>query len=541
MEKTDKVDMGASANIPPVSVFVSIGSNTAQKHKNVAEVIETLKSCFTVKGISSVYETPCYRREGEQYVNAVCLIETPLDLASLERMFKEMETKAGRIHSPEMKNIVPLDIDVVVFDSRIIRERDFSRLYFRKGYSELTDPRNIGIGEYDYELPDDRIARHPLKERDRCKLLVCDHGKIIDTEFYRIGDFLPSDTLFVCNNTRVINARLRFVKDSGASIEIFCLEPVYPGDYQMNFSSFGPVMWKCLVGNSKRWKSGLLSSKLTVSGQEIVLTAERVNKDGSESEIKFSWDSPHISFSEIIAAAGVIPIPPYLNRETEESDKEDYQTVYNKVEGSVAAPTAGLHFTNKLIAELEEKGMRWRSVTLHVGAGTFRPVTSEKVGEHVMHSEFIEVSRNLIEEIIKSGRPITAVGTTSVRTLESLYHIGCKIATGKWDGSLDQWYPYDETHPHLPAGEALRAIVDYLDENRMDKLITSTQIIIAPGYRYRLVRNLVTNFHQPGSTLLLLIAAIVGERWKEIYDYALANGYRFLSYGDACLFKDIDS
>ena len=404
------------------------------------------------------------------------------------------------------------------------------------------DPRNIDIKNYNYPLPDDKIAKHPLAQRDACRLLMrTPDGAVSDHTFSELPDLLPKDSLLIYNNTRVINARLRFRKPSGALIEIFCLEPAEPSDYALNFASTTSCSWHCLVGNSKRWKEGPLEGLVTFAdGRTIKLTALRTERSDAGSTIMFSWDNCSITFSEIISAAGEIPIPPYLNRETEASDLDDYQTVYSRIEGSVAAPTAGLHFTDNVLAAIDRKGIGRREVTLHVGAGTFQPVKADQIGGHDMHSEFIVVSLDLIEElaaVTKSGtKKIFAVGTTSVRTLESLYHIGCMIKSGTWTGELPQWYPYDVAHPNLSTSEALESLADYLRSNGMTQLIASTRIIIAPSYTYRIVDGMITNFHQPQSTLLLLVSAFIGPQWREIYEHALTSDYRFLSYGDACLF-----
>lgn len=392
------------------------------------------------------------------------------------------------------------------------------------------NPQEITIEQFNYPLPDERIAKHPLSERDRCKLLVRRaDGRIEDHIFAELPDLLPKDAILVYNNTRVINARLRFRKESGALIEIFCLEPVSPADYALNFAADGAagVEWQCFVGNSKRWKDGELRGIVGDS----VLSARRIEKVGNASIIRFTWTGEK-SFAEIIAEAGELPIPPYLNRPTEESDSSDYQTVFSRIDGSVAAPTAGLHFTPGLLAEIDSRGIQRRELTLHVGAGTFQPVKSEKIGEHEMHSEFISVDRRLIQELAETDRPIIAVGTTSVRTLESLYHLGCRAAAGLPINELPQWYPYDEAHPRLSRKEALRALANVCG----DRLVASTRVIIAPGYDYQVVDGIITNFHQPQSTLLLLVSALIGPDWRAVYDHALANGYRFLSYGDACLF-----
>ncbi len=516
--------------------YISIGSNTPDREDQMAIAIESLNELFEYFTVSHIYETPCYRGQGKPYLNAVARGETCFTAEEVTDLLKRCEDGQGRQRDEQHRNVVSMDIDLVIFGNEVLRERDFGREYFRRGYFELTDPRDIHIDKFVYDLPDECIARHPLAVRDSCKLLVADRdGVIADTVFNRVGDFLPADSLLIYNNTRVINARLRFHKSTGATIEIFTLEPVSPADYQPNFASFGPVSWKCLVGNSKRWKSGELTMSVKVCTKDVVVKANRIVNDGADSIIEFSWDADNVSFSEIIEAAGEIPIPPYLNRSTEATDSTDYQTVFGRIEGSVAAPTAGLHFTDELLDSLSSQGIERREVTLHVGAGTFQPVKSDTIGDHPMHAEYIDVKRDLIAELATTTREVTAVGTTSVRTLESLYHIGCQIAQNQWAGTLDQWYPYSIDHPNLTVKEALEAIVKYLDSNDTDRLIASTRIIIAPGYRYRIVKRLITNFHQPGSTLLLLVSAIIGDTWREVYEDALAAGYRFLSYGDACL------
>lgn len=409
---------------------------------------------------------------------------------------------------------------------------------------------DIRIEDYDYPLPDERIAKHPLTERDMCLLLVRDaEGGVATRRFANLPGLLPDDAMLVYNNTRVINARLRFRKGadgSGALIEIFCLEPHEPADYAVNFASTRECSWNCLVGNSKRWKEGPLTRRVTVDGREVTLTAVRESKDGAASVVRFSWDNPEVTFSSIISALGEIPIPPYLNRSTEESDSEDYQTVYSRIEGSVAAPTAGLHFTPAVLEAIDHRGIPRRELTLHVGAGTFQPVKSDTIGEHEMHNEFIAVPRALIEELAHTSRRVIAVGTTSVRTLESLYHLGCMLHAGLDASTLPQWYPYSEEHPRLSVAEAMEAIVQHLDAEELDTFIASTRLMIAPGYVYRVVKGMVTNFHQPRSTLLLLVSAFLeegkennkpeGAEWRRVYDYALEGDFRFLSYGDACLF-----
>ena len=404
------------------------------------------------------------------------------------------------------------------------------------------NPKNIDIKEYNYPLPDDKIAKHPLAQRDACRLLVRNAaGELSDRRFTDLPGLLDSDSLLVYNNTRVINARLRFRKPSGALIEIFCLEPASPADYALNFASTSGCSWQCLVGNSKRWKEGSLEGAVTLSdGRRLRLTATRLERSDAGSTIAFAWDDTSVTFSEIISAAGEIPIPPYLNRATEATDSDDYQTVYSRIEGSVAAPTAGLHFTDDVLAAVDRRGIGRREVTLHVGAGTFQPVKADQIGDHAMHSEFIVVSRDLIDELrdiaANGSKKIIAVGTTSVRTLESLYHIGCLIYQDRWSGELPQWYPYDPAHPQLTTAEALTCLADWLRKHDMTALVASTRIIIAPGYDYHIVGGMITNFHQPQSTLLLLVSAFIGPEWRKVYDHALSSDYRFLSYGDACLF-----
>lgn len=394
--------------------------------------------------------------------------------------------------------------------------------------------QNLRIDDFDYNLPDGRIAKHPLAERDSCKLLVRHaDGSIEDRHFTDLPQLLPAESMLVYNNTRVINARLRFRKPEGALIEIFCLEPVEPRDYAVSFACNSRCSWICFVGNSKKWKQGELTMELNVGGHDMRFSALRSGREANASIIEFSWDVPEVTFAEIIEAAGEIPIPPYLNRSTEASDSSDYQTVYSHIDGSVAAPTAGLHFTDRVLAEISARGIPRRELTLHVGAGTFQPVKSDEIGEHLMHSEFIAVSRELINELARTERSVIAVGTTSVRTLESLYHLGCLASQGVRPDELPQWYPYSPDHPGLSVKDALEALLDSFE---WDTFMASTRVIIAPGYKYRIVKGMVTNFHQPRSTLLLLVSAFTGGEWRQVYDHALAGDYRFLSYGDACLF-----
>ena len=405
-------------------------------------------------------------------------------------------------------------------------------------------PRHLHISDYDYPLPPERIARYPIAERDQSKLLVYRKGNIGHTVFSDIPQLLPPDSLLIYNNTKVIQARLRFRKATGALIEIFCLEPYSPRDYEDNFRQTRSCEWLCLVGNKKKWKGETLTTPL--------LSATLVAPHGDSYIVRFEWEGT--SFSSILEALGELPIPPYLNRATEDSDLKTYQTVYSKIDGSVAAPTAGLHFTDRVLRAIDERGIERDEVTLHVGAGTIRPVKSEEVGDHEMHSEFIYVTRYTIERLLAHGCRCTAVGTTSVRTIESLYYIGRKL-TGtphltEEQLHVTQWEPYEEESPEnrekrtenngqgsKVKGQYLEAILSWMDRNHTDALRTTTQIIIAPGYRYHFVERIITNFHMPQSTLLLLVSAFIGDDWHRVYDYALAHDFRFLSYGDSSLLE----
>ena len=399
--------------------------------------------------------------------------------------------------------------------------------------------QQIRIEEYNYSLPDERIAKFPLTERTDSKLLLYRNGAISQDVFKNITDYLPKGALMVFNNTRVIQARLLFQKETGAKVEIFCLEPVVPHDYALVFGQTECCTWTCMVGNLKKWKTGMLRKTITRNNQTVTLSAERMQTTGDSHLIAFSWDNPQFTFADLLDAGGVLPIPPYLHRETEESDLSTYQTVYSKIKGSVAAPTAGLHFTDTILEQLAQAGVNREELTLHVGAGTFKPVKSETINEHEMHTEFISVKRSTIANVLNNLGQIIAVGTTSVRTLESLYYMGVALSldpsTPLEQAKVTQWMPYDPANNQLPAADALQCILDYLDANQLDTLISSTQIMIAPGYEFKVVRGIVTNFHQPQSTLLLLISAFVKGNWNEIYDYALANDFRFLSYGDSSL------
>ena len=396
----------------------------------------------------------------------------------------------------------------------------------------------IRIEEFNYPLPDERIAKFPLTKRDESKLLVYRNGKIDEAVFKQLSDYLPQGSMLVYNNTRVIQARMLFQKETGAQIEVFCLEPVIPHDYALVFQQTESCSWLCLVGNLKKWKEGALHKTIRMDDKEVVLSAERIKTTGDSHLVRFSWNNPQVTFAELLDAAGILPIPPYLHRETRESDLQTYQTVYSKIKGSVAAPTAGLHFTPEVLAGLDAKGFTREEVTLHVGAGTFKPVKSEVIGDHEMHTEFISVRRSAIENIRTNLGRIIAVGTTSVRTLESLYYMGRTLVNNPDATSeelvVTQWTPYHDTE-EITTHEALTALLNYLDRNQTDTLLSATQIMIAPGYEFKIVKGIITNFHQPKSTLLLLISAFVNGNWKSIYNYALDNDFRFLSYGDSSL------
>ncbi|WP_300697591.1 S-adenosylmethionine:tRNA ribosyltransferase-isomerase [uncultured Bacteroides sp.] len=403
------------------------------------------------------------------------------------------------------------------------------------------DPKHIHISEYNYPLPDERIAKFPLPMRDQSKLLVYRHGEVSEDIFTSLPSYLPARSLMVFNNTKVIQARLHFRKETGALIEVFCLEPAEPNDYALNFQQTEHAAWLCMIGNLKKWKEGTLKREMTVKGRTITLTATRGECHGTSHWIDFRWDDTAITFADILEVFGELPIPPYLNRKTQESDKETYQTIYSKIKGSVAAPTAGLHFTPRVLDDLKQQSVELEELTLHVGAGTFKPVKSEEIEGHEMHTEYISVSRTTIEKLIAHDGKAIAVGTTSVRTLESLYHIGVTLLKNphatEEELRVRQWQPYEtaEETADISSTHSLKAILDYLERNHLETLHTSTQIIIAPGYDYKIVVAIVTNFHQPQSTLLLLVSAFVKGDWKKIYDYALSHDFRFLSYGDSSL------
>ena len=401
------------------------------------------------------------------------------------------------------------------------------------------DPRHIHISDYSYPLPDERIAKFPIARRDHSKLLIYNKGEVSSDVFYNLPQYLPKGALMVFNNTKVIQARMHFRKDTGALIEVFLLEPADPSDYELMFQTTDHCAWYCLVGNLKKWKEGTLRREVEIHGQTIVVCATRGELHGTSHRIDFEWTGD-FSFAEIIDVMGELPIPPYLNRETQESDKTTYQTVYSKIKGSVAAPTAGLHFTPEVLTDLDAHGIQREELTLHVGAGTFKPVKSEEIEGHEMHTEYVSVRRDTIQKLIDHEGSAIAVGTTSVRTLETLYYMGLKVMR---DPSLNenqlhvaQWEPYGEVRSgEVKSVEALKALLAWMDARALTVLHSSTQIIIAPGYDYHIVKMLVTNFHQPQSTLLLLVSAFVKGDWHKIYDYALSHDFRFLSYGDSSL------
>lgn len=402
------------------------------------------------------------------------------------------------------------------------------------------ETQHIHISDYTYELPNERIAKFPIAQRDHSKLLVYRHGEVSEDVFYHLPDYLPTGALMVFNNTKVIQARIHFRKETGALIEVFLLEPAVPSDYELMFQTHGHCEWYCLVGNQKKWKEGSLRRSLEVNGVTLTLQATRLGEHGTSQHIAFDWDNDNVSFAEILDAVGELPIPPYLNRETQESDKTTYQTVYSKIKGSVAAPTAGLHFTDQVLSELDAHGIDREELTLHVGAGTFKPVKSEEIGGHEMHSEYISVRKQTLEKLLRHHASAIAVGTTSVRTLESLYYMGVKLEQNpnltEEQLHVNQWEPYQlSAEQEITPEKAIQNLLDYLIRNDLNTLHTSTQIIIAPGYQYKIVKMLVTNFHQPQSTLLLLVSAFVHGDWRKIYDYALAHEFRFLSYGDSSL------
>ena len=416
------------------------------------------------------------------------------------------------------------------------------------------ETKHIHISDYNYDLPDSRIAKFPVSPRDTSKLLVYRHGEISDDIFYNLPKYLPQKSLMVFNNTKVIQARMHFRKETGALIEVFLMEPAAPTDYELMFQTRGECSWLCMVGNLKKWKEGSLVRTFDVAGSTINFKATMrrdiidTKSGGTNYWVDFAWDNPQVSFAEILDAVGELPIPPYLNRETQDSDKTTYQTVYSKIKGSVAAPTAGLHFTDKVLAAIDAAGVRREELTLHVGAGTFKPVKSEEIDGHTMHTEYVCVRRDTLQTLLDYDCCAIAVGTTSVRTLESLYYMGVKLEANpdaaEEDLHVCQWEPYEKADGTPVDGnlidgitpqKAISNIIAWLDKNNLKTLHSSTQIIIAPGYEYKIVKVLVTNFHQSQSTLLLLVSAFLKGDWRNVYDYALSHDFRFLSYGDSSI------
>ncbi len=420
------------------------------------------------------------------------------------------------------------------------------------------DTKHIKISDYNYDLPDEKIAKFPIEQRDHCKLLIDNHGEIRDDIFYNITNYLPKGALLVYNNTKVIQARMHFRKETGALIEVFLMEPAAPTDYELMFQTTGHCSWLCMIGNLKKWKEGSLSRDFEIKGHKFTLKATMLRGEELSAEQKkmtahsggtnywvdFDWNTDQVNFAEILETVGELPIPPYLNRSTEESDKTDYQTVYSKIKGSVAAPTAGLHFTDSVLEDIDKHGITRDEVTLHVGAGTFKPVKSLDIAGHEMHTEYIVVHRHTFERLLEHNCECIAVGTTSVRTLESLYYMGVYLENhpdaNEEDLHVKQWDPYDNDRnggiaDGVSPQKAIQNILDYLNKNNLEALHSSTQIIIAPGYEYKIVKMLITNFHQPQSTLLLLVSAFLKGDWYKVYEYALNHDFRFLSYGDSCL------
>ncbi|MBI4649491.1 MAG: S-adenosylmethionine:tRNA ribosyltransferase-isomerase [Bacteroidia bacterium] len=405
-------------------------------------------------------------------------------------------------------------------------------------------PKEINITEYSYDLPESRIAKYPPAVRDSSKLLVYKNKKtcgelsrtIQSACFYDLPAFLESGQLLVFNDTKVIQARLYFEKPTGAKIEIFCVAPDLPADYSLAFSKKTPCRWKCLIGNSRKWKENSISRIFLVSGKKYKLSAKKILNTHEFCIIEFSWEHEELTFGALLELLGVTPIPPYLNRRAESSDKQNYQTIYSNYDGSVAAPTAGLHFTQNTMKALEDRQIKTSMITLHIGTGTFKPVTSAKIGDHTMHTEYYSISKESLQQIISHVNNIIATGTTTVRTMESLYLIGVKIVSGKQNNIFhtEQWEVY-ETINDISPEHALTALLSYMQKNDMQIFSASTALMIVPGYKFRLIKGMLTNFHLPKSTLLLLVAAFIGDDWKKVYNFALANDYRFLSYGDCSL------
>jgi S-adenosylmethionine:tRNA ribosyltransferase-isomerase len=400
--------------------------------------------------------------------------------------------------------------------------------------------QEIRIEEYQYDLPAERIAKYPLAQRDASKLLLFRQNNVSEDTYSNLAQYIPAGALMLFNNTKVIPARLHMAKPTGGIVEIFCLEPL--GELSFEMAKHGECEWKCLVGGAKKWKEGPVSATWGTNTDQIhQLSAEVIERGSTHFSIKFRWQPAEFTFAEVLSSIGQIPLPPYLDREAEELDRERYQTIYADLEGSVAAPTAGLHFTQAVFAELENKNIDLDYVTLHVGAGTFKPVSAATIGHHDMHAEYFDVSRDLLQKLTsahQAQRPVVAVGTTTLRTLESLYLMGCKLIDNpnldRETLEIRQWDAYELDREGIPVEKALQALLTWLEASQFERLVAKTQLLIAPGYPVKMITGLCTNFHQPGSTLLLLVAALVGEEWKNMYQYALDHEFRFLSYGDGC-------
>lgn len=400
--------------------------------------------------------------------------------------------------------------------------------------------QEIKIEEYQYDLPEERIAKYPLAQRDASKLLLFRQNELSEDRYSNLDQYIPEGALMLFNNTKVIPARLLMAKPTGGVVEIFCLEPL--GELSVEMAKHGESEWKCLVGGAKKWKEGLVSATWGTEPDQVhLLSAEILERGSSHFNIKFRWQPAEHTFAEVLSSIGQIPLPPYLDREAEELDRERYQTIYADLEGSVAAPTAGLHFTQAVFNQLENKNIDLDYITLHVGAGTFKPVSAPTIGHHDMHAEYFDVTRELLQKLIAAHqvqRPVVAVGTTTLRTLESLYLMGCKLINhpnlDREALEIRQWDAYELEREGIPVEKALRALLTWVDAGQFERLVAKTQLLIAPGYPVKMISGLCTNFHQPGSTLLLLVAALVGTEWKTMYQYALDHGFRFLSYGDGC-------
>ena len=403
---------------------------------------------------------------------------------------------------------------------------------------EIIRKNEINLADFNYSLPDDKIAQYPVSERDMSRLLISGKNFMTHTPFRNIAEYIPEDHLLVFNNTRVVRARIHFQKESGASIEIFCIEPRLPADYERSFNSNEEVIWKCIVGNLKKWKRGRLTKAFSYKGRVYELVAEKLKPLADAWEIRFVWNCADLTFMDLLDLTGHIPLPPYINREDKEEDARSYQTIYASIKGSVAAPTAGLHFSDIVFEKLRKKGIKTCEVTLHVGAGTFQPIKSTSITGHDMHCEHFIITKKTIEILLENIGHIIAVGTTSVRTLESLYWLGIKLSGEGYNNgeelSIGQWEPY-LPDPCCSADTSLKATLHFMNKKDYSSLNVSTSIIIIPGYEFRMINGIITNFHQPGSTLLLLVSAWTGSKWKDIYDYALQHDFRFLSYGDCSL------